>query len=135
MEYSRLLPAHMRRSRILRQRLLDLDAVLCRTRDGGYSQCLDTLTALHDLCRFLIYEGQDAFEEEETHFYPILEGRQPQLRGLLADLRWEHDALREAIEEFSQALAHFNSTGNLHQLPRVGRKLASLFRRHLDREE
>lgn len=119
----------------MRQRLLDLDAVLYRVKDGSYRQCLDTLTDLRDLCRFFVYEGQDSFQEEETQLYPIAEREQPQLRGLLAELRQEHDALRGVIEEFRQALARFNSTGNLHQLPHVGRKLVQLFRGHLVREE
>lgn len=126
---------HPGRNAILRQRLLDLDAALYRVREGGYTQCVDTLTVLRDLCRFFAYECQDAFREEETQLYPIAGSKQPQLRGLLAELRQEHDALRAVIEEFCQTLADFNATGNLHQLPRAGRKLVHLFRRHLDREE
>lgn len=130
-----LLAAHLHHNGVLRQRLLDLDAALYRITDTGYKQCLATIAVLRDLCKFFAYETQNRFQEEESRLYPFVENQQPQLRALLEELRHEHGVLRAVVGEFSQELAHCNATGNLRQLPGVGRKLVDLFRRHLSRDE
>lgn len=125
---------YLHQSRIMRQRLLDLDVALHQLRAGSYRQCLDALKLLGDLCNFFAYESQQGFQEEEARLYPLVQSKQPQLRGLLRELRQEHKALRAGVEAFGRELVRFNVTGHLHELPHAGRTLLHLFRRHLERE-
>lgn len=125
---------YLERSRLLRQRLLDLDVALHQLRGGGYRQCQDAVGLLADLCSFFAAESQQGFQEEEVRLYALAVSKQPQLQGLLKELCEEHGVLRLRVEELRRGLARFNTTGDLDDLPRVGRMLLHLLRRHLERE-
>lgn len=125
---------YLERSSLLRQRLLDLDVALHQLRGGSYRQCQDAVGLLGDLCNFFATESQQGFQEEEVRLYALAFSKQPQLRGLLKELCEEHGVLRLRVEEFRRGLVQFNTTGDLHDLPDVGRTLLHLLRRHLERE-
>lgn len=130
-----LVACHLQNNGLARQHLADLELALRQLQGSSYWQCLESITLLRGVLSFIEHQGQHGFYEEETQIFAMVENKQPELRGLLEELRREHGVLRAVIEEFSREFAHFNATGILHRLPRVGQKLVHLFRRHLDREE
>jgi hemerythrin-like domain-containing protein len=73
--------------------------------------------------------------EEENCLYPTVECKLPRLRVLVGELRSEHEQFREAFQEFRRELIHFNASGQLRELPRLGRELVRRLRQHVEREE
>jgi hemerythrin-like domain-containing protein len=125
----------LREHGVLREHLRDWQAALDQASAGSYDQCQQAITALHDLCRFLEHEIRHHLREEENVLYPTVEYRLPRLRGLVGELRHEHDVFRQAFDGFRRELAHFNATGELRYLPRLGQELVRLLLHHMDVEE
>lgn len=119
----------------LRDHLREWEAALHQATGTSYGQCQHAIHILRDLCRFLEDETRHHIRAEETVFYPVVEYRLPRLRGLVGELRHEHDVFHQAFEEFRRELVHFNATGELRQLPTLGRELVRILRQHIDREE
>lgn len=129
-----IVATYAQRSSLLRQRLLELDVALHQLQGGSYRQCQDAVGLLGDLCNFFATESQQGFQEEEVRLYALAFSKQPQLRSLLGELCEGHGVLRVRVDEFRRGLVQFNTTGDLHDLPHVGRTLLHLFRDHLERE-
>lgn len=119
----------------LRDRLLEWEAALSQATASSYGQCQHAVSVLRELCRLLEHELRHHVREEEIILYPTIEYKLPRLRGLVGELRQEHDVFRQAFEEFRRELVHFNATGELRQLLPLGRELVQLLRHHVDREE
>jgi len=119
----------------LRTELREWEAALEQSSGSSYGQCQHALAVLQELCRALSYECQHHFREEETVLYAVAEFKLPRLRGLVSELRSEHDAFRQALEELRRELVRFNATGEMGALPRLGRSLVRQLRCHLEREE
>lgn len=126
-----LLEEHAR----LRDRLRDWDAALSQTIGSTYSQSQHAVNVLRELCRFMEHQSRHHFHQEETVLYAAIEYKLPRLRGLVGELRHDHDVFRQAFEDFRRELIHFNATGELRHLPRLGRELVRLLRHHVGREE
>jgi hemerythrin-like domain-containing protein len=119
----------------LRSELREWEAALEQSSGSSYGQCQHALAVLQELCRALAYECQHHFREEETVLYTVVEFTLPHLRGLVGELRGEHDSFRQALEQLRRELARFNATGEQGSLPVLGRDLVRLLRGHLEREE
>ncbi len=119
----------------LRAELREWEAALEQSSGSSYGQCQHALAVLRELCRALAYECQHHFREEETVLYSVVEFKLPRLRGLVGELRVEHDAFRQGLEGLRREIVRFDATGELGQMPRVGHELVRLLRRHLEREE
>jgi len=119
----------------LRERLREWEAALRQAGGSTYGQCQHAVSVLRELCQVFEHELRHHFREEETVLYTVVEYRVPRLRGLLGELRDEHDVFRQTFEEFRRELVHFNATGELRQLLPLGRDLVRLLRQHVDREE
>lgn len=119
----------------LRAELRESEAALEQSCGSSYAQCQHALVLLRELCRALAFECQHHFREEEAVLYAMVEFRLPRLRGLVGELRIEHDAFRQALEELRRELVRFDATGELGRMPQQGRELVRMMRRHLDREE
>ena len=119
----------------LRDRLREWSAALNQAADGSYGQCQHAVTILSGVCRFLEHETTHHFREEETALYAAVGQKLPRLRGLVAELQDEHDVIRQGLEEFRRGLGHFNTSGEVGDLPRRGQELIVRLRRHMDREE
>ena len=130
-----ILDTFLQEHRLLRERLREWEAALHQATGTSYGQCQHAVSVLRDLCRLLENELRTHVREEETILYPLVEFRLPRLRGLVGELRQEHDVFRQAFDEFRRELVHFNATGELRHLLPLGRELVSLLRRHVDREE
>ena len=92
-----ILETHLREHEGLRTRLEEWEAALGKTAGGDYHQTQQALRALRSLCRFFQHEGWHHFHEEETVVYPAAEYRVPRLRGLVWELRHEHDMIRQVF--------------------------------------
>ena len=119
----------------LRQELREWEAALEQSAGSSYAQCQHALVVLRELCRALANECQHHFREEENVLYVMVEFRLPRLRGLVGELRVDHDAFRQGLEELRRELVRFDATGELGRMPALGRELVCLLRRHLEREE
>ena len=119
----------------LRAELREWEAALEQSSGSSYGQCQHALAVLQELCRALAYECRHHFREEETVLYAVVEFKLPRLRGLVEELRSEHDNFRQALEQLRRELLRFNATGEQGRLPGMGRDLVRLLRRHLEREE
>lgn len=119
----------------LRERLRDWEAALNQATGSSYGQCQHAVSVLRDLCRVFEEELRHHIREEEAVLYPAVEFKLPRLRGLVGELRHEHDVFRQAFDEFRRELVHFNASGEMRQLLPLGRDLVRLLRQHVDREE
>ena len=119
----------------LRKHLREWDQALTQVVSGRYGECQEAILILAKLCRFFEREIQGHIREEETVLYPAVEYRLPRLRGLVGELRSEHDQFRGAFEEFRRELVHFNASGELRHLPHLGHEVVGILRHHVDREE
>jgi hemerythrin-like domain-containing protein len=126
-----ILEAHDR----VRNHLRHWDAALTQATSGSYGQCQHAIQVLREVCRYLEQEIPSHMREEETILYPTVEYRLPHVRALVGELRSEHDQFRGAFEEFRRELLHFNASGELRHLPRLGQEVVRILRHHLDREE
>jgi len=119
----------------LRERLREWEAALTQASGSSYGQCQHAVGVLRELCQVFEHELRHHIREEETVLYPTVEYKLPRLRGLVGELRDEHDVFRQAFDEFRRELLHFNATGELRQLLPLGRDLVRLLRQHIEREE
>lgn len=119
----------------LRDRLREWSAALNQAADGSYGQCQHAVTILRGVCQFLEYETMHHFREEETALYAAVRQKLPRLRDLVTELQDEHDVVRQGLEEFRRRLAHFNTSGEVSDLPSRGQELISRLRQHMEREE
>jgi len=119
----------------LRERLREWSAALNQAADGSYGQCQHAVTILRGVCQCLEHETGHHFREEETALYAAVRQRLPRLGDLVAELQDEHDVIRQGLEEFRRRLAHFNTSGEVGDLPRRGQELIGRLRQHMDREE
>lgn len=124
-----------KKNRIMRGRLLDFEAALHQTTGSSYHQCRHAVSDLRDLCRVLENETRYQFWQEEAALDGAIEYRLPRLRGLLGELRQEHDVFRRSLEDFRCELDYFNLSGQVRNVLRLGGELTSTLRRCLDRAD
>jgi len=118
----------------LRNRLREWAVTLAHA-GGTYGQFQQAVSVLRSMCRFLETDVALHFRDEETVLYAALKSKFPQHRALVGELQHEHDVVRQALEDVRHELAHFDSTGELRQLVRLGEEMIAYLRYHLDREE
>jgi hemerythrin-like domain-containing protein len=135
MQGREILTRFVREHATLRDRLLEWAAALNQVTDGSYGQCQHAVSILGGVCEFLEYEATHHFREEEMALYAAARQKLPRLRTLVAELQDEHDLIRQGLEEFRRRLAHFNTSGDVSDLPRRGQELIGRLRQHMDREE
>lgn len=119
----------------LQQNLREWEAALSQASGSSYGHCQHAVSVLRELCRVVEHELRHHMREEETVLYAAAENRLPRLRGLVGELRHEHDVFRQLFEEFRRELVRFNTSGELRKLLPLGRELVQTLRRHVDREE
>lgn len=119
----------------LREHLREWEAALHQAEGPSYGQGRHALSVLRGLFRTFEHELPHHLREEETVLYGAVAYKLPHLRGLLSELRQEHDLFRHACAEFRREWLHSNATGELRRLLPLGREVLRLLRRHLDREE
>lgn len=119
----------------LREHLQEWDQALNYAGGGSYEQCQQAVTVLRTMCRFLETEVALHFREEEMVLYTTVKVKLPQHRALVGELQQEHEVIRQALEEARRELSHFDTTGELRELLRLGRELIADLRSHLEREE
>ena len=119
----------------LRQRLLNWEAALNQAAAGNYGQCRQAVHVLREVGWYLEHHTPLHFRLEEQALYPVAAVRLPWCRALVDELCAEHSTIRESFERFRSELAHFNSSGDLRELTRLGRELIRIVRRHVEREE
>jgi len=135
MSGSEMLDAFLREHGELRAKLRDCAAAQSQVADGSFAQCLHAVGVLQELCRLLEHEVAHHFQEEETALYAMLRQRLPQLGAAVGEFEREHEVIRQAFDAFRRELARFNTSGELGQLPHLGRELVAFLRHHMDREE
>lgn len=130
-----VLEAVFREHRALHGCLRSWESALRDTRGTSYGECQQAVSVLRDMCRYCEHELQHHIREEEETLYAAAEVRLPRLQALVEELRHEHDIFRQTFDDFRRELQHFNNTGTLGRLPRLGTEVIGLMRQHMQREE
>ncbi|MBI2955700.1 MAG: hemerythrin domain-containing protein [Acidobacteria bacterium] len=118
----------------LRERLRELEKALRQVRSDNYSQVLQGVATLRQLCPFLQEFDRGEARRVQEVFYRLLGENRPALRGLLGELQSELARYHRLSEDFREALVIFNASGELGRLPALGRELARLLEDYLDAE-
>lgn len=113
----------------------EMESALLHASGSNYRRVQEAVATLRLLCARFEDETQTRFRDEESIFFPLLEMKAPQLRGLVGELSGELDRFRRALAEFRRELTIFNTSGELRHLPRLGRELTRALRAFLDHEE
>lgn len=113
----------------------ELESALLHASGSNYRRVQEAVATLRLLCGRFEEETRTRFRDEESIFFPLLEMKAPQLRGLVGELAAELERFRRALAEFRRELTVFNTTGELRYLPRLGREVARALRAYLDHEE
>lgn len=113
----------------------ELESALLHASGSNYRRVQEAVATLRLLCGRFEEETRTRFRDEESIFFPLLEMKAPQLRGLVGELAAELERFRRALAEFRRELTIFNTTGELRHLPRLGREVARALRAYLDHEE
>lgn len=113
----------------------ELESALLHASGSNYRRVQEAVATLRLLCARFEEETRTRFRDEESVFFPLLELKAPQLRGLVGELTGELERFRRALAEFRRELTIFNTSGELRHLPRLGREVARALRVYLDHEE
>lgn len=122
------------RNTALQDRVQELDAALERATSANYDQCRHAISTLRTVCLYLEDEIRHHFRVTEAVLRPAAERKEPPPRDLLAELSREHDAILGSFITFRHELIRFNASGELGQLCSLGKELAELLRRHVNRK-
>ncbi|MBI2956034.1 MAG: hemerythrin domain-containing protein [Acidobacteria bacterium] len=134
---TRAVPAQflLESNKALRESLETWQRMLERVRGGSYSECQQAISFLRGLYHSLETESRQRFRQEEKAVYRPAQRQLPALRALVAEMRHEHDAIRQALKSFQRQLSRFNSTGDSRPLVEAGDELARALEAHMEREE
>lgn len=113
----------------------ELESALLHAGGSNYRRVQEAVATLRLLCGRFEEEARSRFRDEESIFFPLLEMKAPQLRGLVGELTSDLERFRRALAEFRRELTIFNTSGELRHLPRLGREVARALRAFLDHEE
>ena len=119
----------------VRDRLLDLEEALTKVTVGSYSECRRAVYVMKNLCRFFEQDDRHLFHEKTFHLYSSAGEKVPGIQNLLEELYSEEKRLSRVLHKFHNELNYFNTSGQLRDLPMLGRELCHLLRRHLEHEQ